>query len=157
MNKVRHIGNNAFNKCDFFKGSNGVVSLPLCDSIGAGAFLGCSKIEKIELSENLRFLGKQAFMNCASLTSVNLPSSLQALFEETFSGCTALKEVSYSDNLLKVHRNAFNNTPWDENLPVEGGVKYMGNIAMYVVDTKNAAGIREGTISIAARLRGRPA
>lgn len=149
MNKVRHIGNNAFNKCDFLKGSNGVVSLPLCDSIGAGAFLGCSKIEKIELSENLRFLGKQAFMNCASLTSVNLPSSLQALFEETFSGCTALKEVSYSDNLLKVHYNAFNNTPWYENLPVEGGVKYMGNIAMYVVDTQNAAGIREGTISIA--------
>lgn len=149
MNKVRHIGNNAFNKCDFLKGSNGVVSLPLCDSIGAGAFLGCSNIEKIELSENLRFLGKQAFMNCASLTSVNLSSSLQALFEETFSGCTALKEVSYSDNLLKVHCNAFNNTPWDENLPVEGGVKYMGNIAMYVVDTQNAAGIREGTISIA--------
>ncbi|MBQ3130329.1 MAG: leucine-rich repeat protein [Bacteroidaceae bacterium] len=149
MNKVRHIGNNAFNKCDFLKGSNGVVSLPLCDSIGAGVFLGCSKIEKIELSENLRFLGKQAFMNCASLTSVNLPSSLQALFEETFSGCTALKEVSYSDNLLKVHYNAFNNTPWYENLPVEGGVKYMGNIAMYVVDTQNAAGIREGTTSIA--------
>lgn len=149
MNKVRHIGNNAFNTCDFLKGSNGVVSLPLCDSIGAGAFLGCSNIEKIELSENLRFLGKQAFMNCASLTSVNLPSSLQALFEETFSGCTALKEVSYSDNLLKVHYNAFNNTPWDENLPVEGGVKYMGNIAMYVFDTQNAAGIREGTISIA--------
>ena len=149
MNKVRHIGNNAFNKCDFLKGSDGVVSLPLCDSIGAGAFLGCSNIEKIELSENLRFLGKQAFMNCASLTSVNLPSSLRALFEETFSGCTALKEASYSDNLLKVHRNTFNNTPWDENLPVEGGVKYMGNIAMYVVDTQNAAGIREGTISIA--------
>ena len=149
MNKVRHIGNNAFDKCDFLKGSDGVVSLPLCDSIGAGAFLGCSNIEKIELSENLRFLGKQAFMNCASLTSVNLPSSLQALLEETFSGCTALKEVSYSDNLLKVHCNAFNNTPWYENLPVEGGVKYMGNIAMYVVDTQNAAGIREGTTSIA--------
>ena len=149
MNKVRHIGNNAFDKCDFLKGSDGVVSLPLCDSIGAGAFLGCSNIEKMELSENLRFLGKQAFMNCASLTSVNLPSSLQALFEETFTGCTALKEVSYSDNLLKVHCNAFNNTPWDENLPVEGGVKYMGNIAMYVVDTQNAAGIREGTTSIA--------
>ena len=149
MNKVRHIGNNAFDKCNFLKGSDGVVSLPLCDSIGAGAFLGCSNIEKIELSENLRFLGKQAFMNCASLTSVNLSSSLQALFEETFSGCTALKEVSYSDNLLKVHCNAFNNTPWYENLPVEGGVKYMGNIAMNVVDTQNAAGIREGTISIA--------
>lgn len=149
MNKVRHIGNNAFDKCNFLKGSDGVVSLPLCDSIGAGAFLGCSNIEKIELSENLRFLGKQAFMNCASLTSVNLSSSLQALFEETFSGCTALKEVTYSDNLLKVHCSAFNNTPWDENLPVEGGVKYMGNIAMYVVDTQNAAGIREGTISIA--------
>lgn len=149
MNKVRHIGNNAFDKCNFLKGSDGVVSLPLCDSIGAGAFLGCSNIEKIELSENLRFLGKQAFMNCASLTSVNLPSSLQALLEETFYGCTALKEVSYSDNLLKVHCSAFNNTPWDENLPVEGGVKYMGNIAMYVVDTQNAAGIREGTISIA--------
>ena len=149
MNKVRHIGNNAFDKCNFLKGSDGVVSLPLCDSIGAGAFLGCSNIEKIELSENLRFLGKQAFMNCASLTSVNLSSSLQALFEETFSGCTALKEVSYSDNLLKVHCNAFNNTPWYENLPVEGGVKYMGNIAMNVVDTQNAAGIREGTTSIA--------
>ena len=48
-----------------------------------------------------------------------------------------------------MHCNAFNNTPWYENLPVEGGVKYMGNIAMNVVDTQNAAGIREGTISIA--------
>lgn len=46
------------------------------------------------------------------------------------------------------------NTPWYENLPVEGGVKYMGNIAMYVVDTQNATGIREGTTSIADGFNG---
>ena len=154
MNKVRHISEFAFYRCGRLEGSNGVVSLPLCDSIGASAFDNCSRIENVELSENLRFLGKQAFMNCASLTSVNLPSSLQALLEETFTGCTALKEVSFSDNLLKVHYNAFMNTPWYENLPVEGGVKYMGNIAMYVVDTQNATGIREGTTSIADGFNG---
>ena len=154
MDKVQHIGSKAFYNCSRLNGVNGVVSLPQCDSIAANAFENSSGIEKIEFSENLKFLGSKAFMKCNYLTSVNLPSSLQALSSETFSGCTMLKEVNYSDNLLKVHIRAFDSTPWYANLPVEGGVKYMGHIAMYVVDKENATSIREGTTSIADGFNG---
>ena len=154
MDKVQYIGASAFYDCTNLSGANGVVSLPMCDSIANKAFYGCSNLEKIELSENLRFLGLQAFMECSSLTSINLPSSLQTLSSETFANCALLKDVSYSENLLKVHYNAFNNTLWYDNLPVEGGVKYMGHIALYVVDTESATTIREGTTSIADEFNG---
>ena len=154
LEQVDSIGARAFYNCSRLNGANGVVSLPMCDSIATQAFYGCSNLEKIELSENLRFLGLQAFMECSSLTSINLPSSLQTLSSETFANCVLLKDVSYSENLLKVHYNAFNNTLWYDNLPVEGGVKYMGHIALYVVDTESATTIREGTTSIADGFNG---
>lgn len=154
MDKVKRIDYKAFYNCSNLNGINGVVSLPLCDSIAQYAFYGCTNIEKIEFSENLRFLDQYAFQKCTSLTSVKLPNSLKALSSETFSGCTKLTGVSYSENLLKVHNNTFYNTPWYNNLPVEGGVKYMGHIAMYVVDPGSATAIREGTTSIADGFNG---
>ena len=154
LEQVDSIGAGAFYNCSRLNGANGVVSLPMCDSIANQAFYGCSNLEEIELSENLRFLGRKAFMECSSLTSINLPSSLQTLSSETFANCVLLKDVSYSENLLKVHYNAFNNTLWYDNLPVEGGVKYMGHIALYVVDTESATTIREGTTSIADEFNG---
>lgn len=154
MDKVKRIDYKAFYNCSNLNGINGVVSLPLCDSIAQYAFYGCTNIEKIEFSENLRFLDQYAFQKCTSLTSVKLPNSLKALSSETFSGCTMLTDVSYSENLLKVHNHTFYNTPWYNNLPVEGGVKYMGHIAMYVVDPGSATAIREGTTSIADGFNG---
>jgi|GEM_PF-2330276 len=154
MDKVKRIDYKAFYNCSNLNGINGVVSLPLCDSIAQYAFYGCTNIEKIEFSENLRFLDQYAFQECTSLASVKLPNSLKALLVGTFQDCTKLTGVSYSENLLKVHRGAFYDTPWYNNLPVEGGVKYMGHIAMYVVDPGSATAIREGTTSIADGFNG---
>ncbi|MBR5846586.1 MAG: leucine-rich repeat protein [Bacteroidaceae bacterium] len=149
LENVKSLKGSAFYRCSHLIGENDVLSLPLIDSIPRQAFLGCSSLKQVHFSENLYYLGDDAFYYCEHLSSVDLPSTLRCLSEETFAGCGLLKEVTHSDDLLKVHYTSFDGTPWKNNLPIEGGVKYMGNIALCVDNISDFTSLRDGTTSIA--------
>ena len=152
LSEVKYIGANAFSDCKRLTN----VSLSNVDSIPSKAFYGCVMLDNLTLSDNLYFIGENAFGGCKRLASVALPESLATLSPYAFRDCSSLSEVTYSPTLMKVDYTSFQNTPFMDALPVEGGIKYMGHIALVydtdsgVADASPAAlAFREGTTYIA--------
>lgn len=57
-----------------------------------GMFLGCSKLEQVELPEGLEEIGISAFYNCKSLKKINIPASVKKIGYHAFHNC---KELTY--------------------------------------------------------------
>ena len=70
------------------------------DSIGAKAFNDSkSKIESIQFSNKLRFIGMQAFRDCRNLTSLTLPGTIESFDKEVFMYCTHLNRVVIKEGI----------------------------------------------------------
>lgn len=156
ISRVKGIGESAFKDCKLFTGDNGVLQLLQVDSIPSNAFNNCKMLSDIRLSDKLYFIGISAFQDCTSLSSIALPNSLKSLSSGAFAGCSTLENVTYSPELMELDYTCFRNTPFMDSLPVEGGIKYMGNIALSYATNSNVAttspatlAFREGTTYIA--------
>jgi len=156
ISRVKSIGEQAFLNCKFFTGDNGVLQLSQVDSIANMAFNGCMMLNDVRLSDNIYYIGERAFAGCTSLSAITLPNSLKALSTGAFQNCSTLESVTYSSELTELDYTCFYNTPFMDNLPTEGGVKYMGTIALsYDFDSNVATTspatltFREGTTLIA--------
>lgn len=75
-------------------------------SIGEYAFEGCSYLEKVVLSDNLRIVRKGAFMN-SGIKEITLPDSVIQLEDFGFAGCYSLTNVTLSNSLSTLHSNLF--------------------------------------------------
>ena len=60
--------------------------------IDYNAFLGCTKLENITLSKNLKTIGCKAFQFCRNLEEINLPDSIKDISDLAFSSCSKLKK-----------------------------------------------------------------
>ncbi len=74
--------------------------------IGAGAFMGCSKLAQISFGKVVS-IGNAAFLDCNSLSSLVIPSSVKTIGNEAFVGCTNLKEVIVNSCDTKIAEDAF--------------------------------------------------
>ena len=70
--------------------------------IGNQAFLGCSSLNDITFSKNLKEMGGNALYNCSSLTHFDLPQSLEKIGSGCFIGCTNLKELTIPENVNEI-------------------------------------------------------
>lgn len=59
------------------------------ETIGAHAFSGAVKLEKLTLPATLKTIDKQAFRGCASLITIVIPASVEMVNEHAFYGCSA--------------------------------------------------------------------
>ena len=69
------------------------------------AFMGCSALESIDLS-NVRTILQNAFYGCSSLTSVDI-SKATSIWSSAFQNCSNLETVILSDNLTKLNSSIF--------------------------------------------------
>lgn len=78
------------------------VTIPSSISlISAGAFSGCSNLEKVVLPDNLQGIGAASFSNCTSLEEIDIPESVVSfssgsqygIVSYTFGGCSKLKTI----------------------------------------------------------------
>lgn len=65
--------------------------------IGPNAFAGCDRLEKVIMTDNIKWVGDYAF-----------------------AGCTNLKEFEFSNSITHLGTGAFNDTYYLENLPTDG-------------------------------------
>lgn len=70
--------------------------------IGYQAFSGCSSLNDITLSNNLKEIAGRAFDCCASLTNLELPQSLERIGSACFTDCTNLKELTIPENVNEI-------------------------------------------------------
>lgn len=87
---------------------------------GNSGFQGCSSLQKIELPDNMRYIGQSAFLTCNTLNSVHLPDSLEYLGQHAFN---SVRNVVLQDlpgplrfiganALFGMQNNTFSNFPW---------------------------------------------
>lgn len=71
------------------------------------AFIGCSALKEVELSNEIRRIGQAAFMDCKNLISIDLPRNLSSLGAWAFHSCEKLRKIHFSANLMFLHEEAF--------------------------------------------------
>ena len=85
-----------------------------------GAFVGCTSLQSIELSNNLKYIGDYAFYNCISLATIEIPKSVVRIGERAFMDCSSLKEVTFSMNVNYIESNIFEGCDNLEKVIIKG-------------------------------------
>ncbi len=100
---VKYIADNAFEESKI----TGIVMPDSVLSIGMDAFLKCSNLSSVKLSQKLSYIEEEAFCKCISLKSIELPDSLTELNIQVFSECGNLEKVILPQNITKIDFETF--------------------------------------------------
>ena len=89
-------------------------------SVWMGAFMGCTDITSVTISEGIAYIYADAFSSCTSMTDIYLPSTLTSIGAEAFAGCTALVNIHFAGTKAQ----------W---AAVKTGEKWQPDVAQYVI------------------------
>lgn len=110
--KAEEIGSWAFAMCSGIK----TVDLKNVKRVDASAFMLCSHLEEVKLSENLERIDNQAFYSCTSLAKLDMYSKLEWIGNSVFADCYNLKEIRYHGTAEQFLRVGFyRGEHWDWN------------------------------------------
>lgn len=101
---INIIGNNAFVNCTNLET---VVMTDSITIINDQAFLYCTKLENIILPESLTSIGEYAFQNCEKLQSISIPDSVTSIGMSAFENCIVLRNVKLSNNITTLSERLF--------------------------------------------------
>ena len=73
--------------------------------IGNGAFVGCSSLVNLTISNSVTHIGNSAFQRCCSLASLTIPDSVTHIGDGAFVGCSSLElRVSVCVSRVEMYR-----------------------------------------------------
>lgn len=75
--------------------------------IGKYAFRNCTNLKNIKFSENIDTINEYTFYNCTALTSVNIPDGVTSIAEYAFYGCSALTSITIGNSVTEISQQAF--------------------------------------------------
>lgn len=114
-----------------FKNNINIVSVTFPDSldyVAAGAFSGCTSLERIENYSYGRY-PERIFENCTSLRTLVIGENVFAINDYAFAGCTSLESVVFEESELysrTIGEGAFKNCSKLEVLKLIGSVTLSG-------------------------------
>jgi len=76
-------------------------------TIGVGAFSGCSSLESITIPSTVMSIGAYAFSRCSSLREVVLNERIQTIKDYTFCGCSSLERIRIPSTVISIGDSAF--------------------------------------------------
>lgn len=110
------------------EGKNEVYSIPEnVTTIGAKAFLDCTKLSDVTIPEGVIDIGDTAFMGCESLTSIVIPSSVASIGDDVFSGCRSLISATIQPGVTSIGRGVFRCCENLTNISIPYGVTSIGD------------------------------
>lgn len=77
------------------------------ESIDAGAFAYCGKLESIVLPESVSVIPYNCFIGCSSLTSIVLPVEIKSIETQAFARCSKLEYVNIPESVTNIGAHAF--------------------------------------------------
>ena len=99
------------------------IVIDTLNEIKANAFIGCTSLTSVTITDGVTNIGDDAFNGCTSLTSIKIGNSVTGIGKFAFKGCTSLESVTIGNNVTSMETSAFLGcTELTE-------VKYDGNIA----------------------------
>ena len=99
---VTYIGDYAFEEITAKIDLGGTVT-----HLGEGAFMGCSSLKEISLSEGLEKIPFAAFSDCSSLSSIVIPEGVTLIAENAFKDCSSLLTAVLPQTVSAVENSAF--------------------------------------------------
>ena len=102
---LEEISKNAFKKCESIKS----ITLPsTLKSIGEGAFIECTKLENINLSElSITEIADYTFTYCTGLSTIQLPDTVTTIGKGAFYNCRNLNGINISESVVSIGEEAF--------------------------------------------------
>lgn len=76
-------------------------------NIGRSAFLGCDKLQTIQLPSTLQTIAQFAFKNCSGITNITIPDNTTRIGIGAFVYCDKLENVSFGKRLTEINSFAF--------------------------------------------------
>ena len=107
-NQIDQIGDFAF-----YSDTSLVECIIPSGKIGACAFMGCSKLERLSI-DSITIINRAAFLDCRSLSSITIPPTVLEIGDLAFSGCDNLKNITVCSRKTKISDSAF-----DKNIQIK--------------------------------------
>jgi len=141
--KLKRIDGWAFNRCSAL---NGIILPDSLEIIGQSAFCDCTSLEiadlptaltrvegfsfrgtklaKIELGENVTYVGNCAFQDCAEVTSITLNSKLGYIGDYAFDGCVLVTELTIPESVNNIGDHFIRGTAIEE-IKLPSGLRFI--------------------------------
>ncbi len=97
--------------------------------VGAGAFAGCTLLERLTFSEGVLALGHSALAGCVALQAITLPETLEIIEDGAFAGCTLLQTITLPASTLHIGERAFADCTALSSVILPGGIETVGALA----------------------------
>lgn len=127
-NSVTVLGEKAFVEC------SNLVSVIMSDTVRNAwyaVFYGCSSLKTVQLSSHMETIGNAMFKDCTSLETLTIPESVTYIGSSAFDGCTSLAEVIIPSTVSQIAGHAFDDTPWKELNTDENGMLIVNQILVF--------------------------
>ncbi|MBR2289423.1 MAG: leucine-rich repeat domain-containing protein [Clostridia bacterium] len=86
----------------FLRSVTDVTMVRGVETIGTGAFYGCSSLTNLSLANSITSIGVSAFRECTALDNVELPMSLISIGDFSFYQDTGLTAITIPENVKKL-------------------------------------------------------
>lgn len=83
------------------------IDFPEYDHIPASMFKGCTSLKQVSLPDGLNEIWESAFENCVSLPSLSIPETVSKIYQSAFSTCVLLKSISLSSQITNIEASTF--------------------------------------------------
>ena len=99
---VSVVGGNAFSRCRNLLSAKvgGII-------IQERAFMKCTNLRSVTLSNHVRIIGDEAFYGCQCLDSIVIPDSVTQIGSGAFAGCGRLRTVTIGKGVRDIGERAF--------------------------------------------------
>ncbi len=131
---------------EYAAGASGEFNIPnTVTEVADRAFLGCTGLTAVTLSENTVSLGEDSFFASTALAQVNFNDGLKKIGYRSFTHCSSLASIALPDSVEEVGENAFSNNYTltgtvniSKNLTSIGRSAFMDtSVTEFSVDTEN--------------------
>lgn len=99
------------------------IDLSTVETIGTGAFRGCTSLRSISLDSLKTSIEKETFLNCEKLKFVEISDDVYTIKNDAFNGCTALKKINLK-NVTNIGVGAFSNCVNLEEVITNNKIKF---------------------------------
>ena len=100
-----------------------------CERIGASAFEGCTKLKSAVLWGDPE-IGARAFFGCTSLKEMSIGNDTTLIGESAFEGCTSMKSLVIWGG-ANIEKRAFYGCTSIKELSIDADTEYIGDYAFY--------------------------
>ena len=97
--------------------------------IYAYALARYSNLTSVALHDSIGSIGACAFMSCSKLASVSIPASVTMIGNYAFAYCGGLESVSGLENVMTIGANAFKNCRKLKNISLNSSIDFIGTDA----------------------------